>query len=268
MLAEQRQRLIRAEIQRAGSVSVSALAASLGVSDMTVRRDLVALAERGEVAKVHGGAVAAPGGPHPNSSVEPGYAAKSHRQLAEKAAIADRAAELVRPGAAIGLGGGTTAATLAGRLTGVPNLTVVTNSLPAADILHAGGRADQTVVLTGGLRSASDALVGPVATAALRTLHLDLVFLGVHGFSVGAGFTTPNLLEAETNQALIAAGGELVVIADHTKSETVGMCSIAPLAAADILITDDHLPTHSYDALAAEIRTVIRVATAATKETS
>ena len=120
-------------------------------------------AERGLLAKVHGGATAA----GPGSTDEPGFAAKSVRQRAEKAAIAARAAELVRPGAAIALSAGTTTAELARRLVDVPELTVVTNSIPVADVFYRGGRPDQTVVLTGGVRTPSDALVGPLAVAAI-----------------------------------------------------------------------------------------------------
>ena len=80
---------------------------------------------------------------------------------------------------------------------------MVTNSLPVAELLHAARRADLTVVLTGGVRTPSDALVGPVAVTALRTLHVDWLFLGVHGIDERAGLTTPNLVEAETDRALV-----------------------------------------------------------------
>ena len=89
-------------------------------------------------------------------------------------------------------------------------------------------------MLTGGTRTPSDALVGPVAVAAIGTLHLDLLFLGVHGMSERAGYTTPNLMEAEINRALVDAAERLVVLADHTKWGTVGISSIVPLGRADI----------------------------------
>ncbi|MEU2611606.1 DeoR/GlpR family DNA-binding transcription regulator [Micromonospora sp. NPDC007271] len=237
MLARQRQAAILERVRAAGGARVTELAGEFGVSDMTIRRDLEALHERGLLAKVHGGATLA----GPGSTDEPGFRAKSVRQSAEKAAIAGHAARLVRPGAAIALSAGTTTAELARRLVEVPGLTVVTNSLPVAEILHVGGRPDQTVVLTGGVRTPSDALVGPLAVAALGTLHLDLLFLGVHGISERAGFTTPNLMEADTNRALVAAADRLVVLADHTKWGTVGISSIVGLDAADVLVTDDRL---------------------------
>ena len=103
---------------------------------------------------------------------------------------------------------------------------MVTNSIPVADVFYRAGRPDQTVVLTGGTRTPSDALVGPVAVAAIGTLHLDMLFLGVHGMSERAGYTTPNLMEADVNRALVEAAERLVVLADHTKWGTVGISSI------------------------------------------
>jgi DeoR/GlpR family transcriptional regulator of sugar metabolism len=249
MLAQQRQAAILDRVRAAGGVRVSALASEYGVSDMTIRRDLEALADRGLLAKVHGGATTVtPGATH-----EPGFAANSVRQRVEKAAIAVRAAALVSPGDAIALSAGTTTAGLAGRLVDVPALTVVTNSIPVADVFYRSGRPDQTVVLTGGTRTPSDALVGPLAVAAIGALHLDLLFLGVHGMSERAGYSTPNLMEADVNRALVEAAERLVVLADHTKWGTVGISSIVPLAAADVLITDTGLDEAARAILAEQV---------------
>jgi DeoR/GlpR family transcriptional regulator of sugar metabolism len=237
VLAPQRQAAIVARVHSDGGVRVADLVADFGVSDMTIRRDLEALAERGLLAKVHGGATLA----LPGSTNEPGFAAKAVQQRAEKTAIAARAAVLVQPGAAIALSAGTTTAELARRLVDVPGLTVLTNSVPVADIFYRAERSDVTVVLTGGQRTPSDALVGPIAAAAIRTLHPDLLFLGVHGISERAGLTTPNLMEAEIDRAMVDAAGTVVVLADHTKWNTIGIASIASLDQVDELITDSGL---------------------------
>jgi DeoR/GlpR family transcriptional regulator of sugar metabolism len=237
MLAQQRQQAILDLVHEHGGVRVADLVREFGVSDMTVRRDLEVLAERGLIDKVHGGATRVGAG----STEEPGFAVKSVRQQREKEAIAARAAQFVRPGTAVALSAGTTTWTLAHRLIDVPELTVVTNSIRIADVLHRSGRPDQTVVLTGGIRTPSDALVGPVAVSAVRTLNVDLLFLGVHGISTHAGFTTPNLMEAETDRALVDAARRLIVLADHTKWGTIGISTIAQLGDADVLITDSDL---------------------------
>ncbi|PTT66363.1 DeoR family transcriptional regulator, partial [Arthrobacter sp. HMWF013] len=84
-------------------------------------------------------------------------------------------------------------------------------------------------------------LVGPIATAALKQLHLDVLFLGVHGMDSEAGFTTPNLLEAETDRAFVAAARKTVVLADHSKWGTLGISTIAALDEADEVISDSGL---------------------------
>jgi DeoR/GlpR family transcriptional regulator of sugar metabolism len=249
VLAQQRQQAILDLVHQHGGVRVSELVRLFNVSDMTIRRDLEALAERGLVDKVHGGATGMSAG----STEEPGFAAKSVRQQAEKEAIARKAAELVQPGTAVALSAGTTTWALARVLTEVPGLTVVTNSLPVAEVLHRSGRDDQTVVLTGGVRTPSDALVGPVAVSAIRSLNVDLLLMGVHGFTTHAGFTTPNLLEAETDRALVGAARRLVVLADHTKWGVIGISTIARLRDADILVTDTGLDPGARAELAAEV---------------
>jgi DeoR/GlpR family transcriptional regulator of sugar metabolism len=250
MLAQQRQQAIHDMVQRLGGVRVGDLVREFGVSDMTIRRDLEALAERGLVSKVHGGATTLD---QQHSTDEPGFAAKLVRQQVEKEAIAAQAATLVAPGTAIALSAGTTTCMLAGLLLDVPGLTVVTNSVPVADVFYKARRPDQTVVLTGGIRTPSDALVGPFAVSAIRSLNVDMLFLGVHGMSTHAGFTTPNLMEAETDRALVAAARRLVVVADHTKWELVGISTIAQLHDAQILITDAGLSTPARDQLAMEV---------------
>jgi DeoR/GlpR family transcriptional regulator of sugar metabolism len=133
----------------------------------------------------------------------------------------------------------------------------VTNSIGVADVLQYAARTDQTVILTGGVRTRSEALVGPFAVAALRTLHVDLVFVGVHGMDPHSGFTCPNLLEAETDRALIDAGRRLVVVADHTKWGVIGISSIARLDQADIVITDDGIASEARERLEGATRRLI-----------
>ena len=244
MLAAQRRERIAELIRRTGAVRVSELTQSLGVSDMTIRRDLEVLARHGLIQKVHGGATAA------SSTDEPGFEVKSLRENREKLAIARAAAALVDPGMAVGLSAGTTTWALAHELRDVPGLTVVTNSMEVADVFHDSSRDDQTVVLTGGVRTRSGALVGPVAVQSLRGLNLDMVFMGVHGVDASAGFSTPNLMEADTNRALATAGRRLVVVADSTKWGCVGVATFAQLNEADILVTDHKLSGPAREMLA------------------
>ncbi len=244
MLAAQRRQRILEEIRRVGAVRVSDLTVLLGVSDMTVRRDLELLGREGMLEKVHGGATSLQQG----SSEEPGFEAKSMRDLAQKHAIADAAARLVSPGQTVGLGAGTTTWVLARKLLDIEDLTVATNSIKVADVL----RERHTVILIGGVRTPSDALVGPIADLVLRSLHFDIAFLGCHGMAQ-VGLTTPNLGEAETNRAFVAAASSLVVVADASKWGTVGLMTFASLSDLDVLITDDALPSGARQLLEAEV---------------
>jgi DeoR/GlpR family transcriptional regulator of sugar metabolism len=157
----------------------------------------------------------------------------------------------------VGISAGTTTAALAWELIDLPELTVVTNSIPVADVFYHHGRPDQTVVLTGGTRTPSDALVGPVAQEAAARINLDMLFLGVHGMSTRSGFTTPNLSEADTNRALVAAARRLVVLADHTKWDLIGIATIAALTEAHVLVTDSQLATDARDELTAQVGDLI-----------
>ncbi|MFD3512876.1 DeoR/GlpR family DNA-binding transcription regulator [Streptomyces sp. NPDC058657] len=244
LLAEQRRALILDEVRRRGGVRVNELTRRLNVSDMTVRRDLDALARQGVVEKVHGGAVPV----SEASTHEPGFEAKSALELSAKEDIARAAAAMAVPGSAVALSGGTTTYALARHLLEVPDLTVVTNSVRVADVFHTArqaagdGAGAATVVLTGGVRTPSDSLVGPVADRAIGSLHFDVLFLGVHGISVEAGLSTPNLAEAETNRRLVGSARRVVVVADHTKWGTVGLSSFAALDQVDTFVTDRGMP--------------------------
>jgi DeoR/GlpR family transcriptional regulator of sugar metabolism len=140
---------------------------------------------------------------------------------------------------------------------------VVTNSVRVADVFHAAQRTSgprqgaATVVLTGGVRTPSDSLVGPVADQAIAALHFDLLFLGVHGISVEAGLSTPNLAEAETNRRLVQSARRVVVVADHTKWGKVGLSSFASLERIDTLVTDAGLPDEARGVVAEHLRRLV-----------
>jgi DeoR/GlpR family transcriptional regulator of sugar metabolism len=253
MLARHRQSLILQSVRNDGSARVSDLTQQLGVSDMTIRRDLEVLAKDGLVEKVHGGAVL-PG----SHAHEPGFEDKLVLERPEKNTIARTAAALVRPNTAVAIAAGTTTFALAQCLVDVPGLTIVTNSLRVAALFGAPrGPEGSTVVLTGGMRTASDALVGPVADLTIGSLHFDTLFLGCTGLDPEVGLSTPNLAEAETNRALINRARRVVVLADHTKYGVVSLASFAPVDQVNVLVTDTSLPAEARAALAGRIGEIV-----------
>lgn len=261
MLASQRRAAILAIVEETGAARVSDLVEQLGVSDMTVRRDIEKLDNEGLLERVHGGALAI----LPRATDEPGFRAKSSMMTAEKSAIAAAAARMVRPGATIGISAGTTTYELARAVRHVPQLTVVTNSVPVAQLLHESQQAGHVVVLTGGVRTPSDALVGPVAVAALQGLHVDRLFLGAHGIDRTAGLTTPNLVEAETNRALVRASRSVCVLADHTKVGIVGLSTFMSLGEVDTLITDSGISARHRSVLEEEVEQLVLAEVATTR---
>jgi DeoR/GlpR family transcriptional regulator of sugar metabolism len=251
MLARHRQSLILQAVRSDGSARVSDLTQQLGVSDMTIRRDLEVLARDGLVEKVHGGAVL-PGSP---SAHEVGFEDKLVFERPEKTSIARAAAGLVKPGTAIALSAGTTTFGLAQCLLDVPGLTIVTNSLRVASLFS--GKDGISVVVTGGVRTPAEALVGPVADLTIRSLHFDTVFLSCNGIDPEAGLTTPNLVEAETNRTFIKVARRVVVLADHTKWGVVSLASFANLDEVDVLVTDDTLSSEARAVATEKIREIL-----------
>jgi DeoR/GlpR family transcriptional regulator of sugar metabolism len=254
MLARHRQSLILQSVRNDGSARVSDLTQQLGVSDMTIRRDLEVLAKDGLVEKVHGGAVL----PGSHGGHEPGFEDKLVLERPEKTSIARTAASLVRPGTAIAIAAGTTTFALAQCLLDVPGLTIVTNSLRVANLFGGNRTPDvASVVLTGGMRTASDALVGPVADLTIASLHFDTLFLGCTGLDPEVGLSTPNLAEAETNRALIKVARRVVVLADHTKWGVVSLASFAPVEKINVLVTDVLLPSDAHAALDGRVGEIV-----------
>jgi DeoR/GlpR family transcriptional regulator of sugar metabolism len=205
------------------------MAELLGTTEITVRRDLRAMAKDGELVRAHGGAVLPASTGH-----EPSYSEKARQAGAEKAAIARLAVEMVRPGDSILLGPGTTTLALARLLVDFPELTVVTNSLLVAQALMGATRVE--VILTGGtLRRSIHALVGPAAEESVRALRASQAFISGNGFTAERGLSTPSPLVAATDRAFAK---QVVVLADHTKIGQDTMCQTVAAERVNVLITD------------------------------
>jgi DeoR/GlpR family transcriptional regulator of sugar metabolism len=254
VLATQRQTLIMQEVTQRGAARISELADVLQVSEMTIRRDIDALVEQGLVDKVHGGATPASG---TSTATEPPFKAKNLREQLSKDAIGTLAAQLVSAGDSIALMGGSTVFAMARHLVNIPRLTVLTNSLPVSDFFHREGRVDQTVITAGGLRTPTDSFVGELALKVFNSLNIDIVFMGTHGMDPIGGFSSPNLLEAETNRAIRERAKSVVVLADHTKWGEVGFATFGAIEDADVLVTDDGLAKEHRDYLKARIDRVL-----------
>ncbi len=232
MLNEERRRAILEIINMEGRVVVKDLARRFSTSYVTIRSDLESLHNKGLVQRTHGGALPLRMG----ALLDPSLREKENLHPAEKQRIAEASAALVRESESVVLDSGTTATTVARALKRFRSLTVITNAVNIAAEL-AGTTIE--VILTGGtLRENSFSLVGPLAEDTLHRLSADIMFLGVDGFDVRYGLTTPNLLEAKVNRVMMEVARRTVVICDSSKFGRRSLSLIAPPSAIHHVITD------------------------------
>ncbi|HZQ21796.1 MAG TPA: transcriptional repressor AgaR [Terriglobales bacterium] len=232
MLNEERRRAILDILERDGRVLVVDLARHFRTSQVTVRKDLEILHAQGRVHRTHGGAL-----PAQESALEdPSLREKEKLHRKEKLKIAEAATRMVKEGQVVILDSGTTTTAIARALRAFVNLTVVTNAVNIAAEL-AGSTLE--VILTGGtLRKNSFSLVGPIAEETLHGLNGDILFLGVDGFDVHYGLSTPNLLEAKVNRAMMDVARVAVAVCDSSKFGRRSLSTIAPTSAVQSVITD------------------------------
>jgi DeoR family transcriptional regulator of aga operon len=230
-------------IQRDGRVLVSELSDALGISRITIRKDLDYLESKGLVQRTHGGALA----PQSSALLDPSLKEKEHHQLKEKQHIAAAAVKLVKEGQCVLLDSGSTTTAIARALREFSRLTVITNAVNIAAEL---ANTDFDVILTGGsLRKNSFSLVGPLAEDVLREMHADILFLGVDGFDTKVGLTTPNVLESRVNRAMVNASTRVVAVCDSTKFTRRSLALIVAPSALHTVITDDQISDEDIEAL-------------------
>ncbi len=236
MLSEERRRKILELLERDGRVVVKDLARRFSTSLITIRKDLEHLHGQGRIQRAHGGALPV----EATAQRDPALREKERLHRKEKHRIAEAAVRFVQPGQVIILDSGTTSAAIARVAKNIPNLTVITNGVNIASEL-AGTNVE--VILTGGtLRKNSFSLVGPLAEDSLRHVSADVLFLAVDGFDVDYGLTTPNLLEAKVNRAMMASAKTTIVVCDSSKFGRRSLSLIAPTSEVQHAITDDKIP--------------------------
>lgn len=232
MLNEERRRVIIETLTRDGRVLVADLAKQFHTSQVTIRKDLEILHAHGQIHRTHGGALPAREGMLEDPTLR--EKEKLHRK--EKLQIAAAAARMVKSGQVLILDSGTTTTAIARCLRDFQNLTIITNAVNIAVELSG---SDVDVILTGGsLRKNSFSLVGPIAEETLRRLNADVLFLGVDGFDVQFGLSTPNLLEAKVNRAMMEIAKRSVVVCDSSKFGQRSLSLIARASAVHGVITD------------------------------
>ena len=246
--------MILRQLHSSKVVKTSELSEAFSVSTMTIRNDLNALAEEGQLVRIHGGAIA-----RQWLTAEPSYEDKANVNRLEKEAIGRRAAGLVEEGMAVFIGNGTTTMQIIKHLPPDRRFRVFTNALNHALEVNRLPQAE-VFVLGGYLREVSLAMVGRLAHQALKGIFFDLAFLGTNGISLDHGLTIPSLEEAETAAEIITHSQRTIVVADHTKFGTVAHGKIADVSEIDAIITDAGLDSRLMDSLSnldVEVETVM-----------
>jgi DeoR/GlpR family transcriptional regulator of sugar metabolism len=228
--AQRRQAILRAV--RSGTAHVTALADEFGVSEMTVRRDLQALASDGKLERVHGGAV--------NVESERPFSEIAVERLEAKDRIGRAGAALVEDGQTVMIDIGTTTLQVARHLRG-RSLTVITTNLAAYEELLPEPGIE--LVLPGGsVRRNYLSLVGMIAEDSLRRLRADIAFLGTSGIDKDLAVWDTTMVEVPIKRAMIAASQRTVLLADAAKFGMDAMVRVCEASEIDAVITDERVP--------------------------
>lgn len=229
----ERQNYILDLLRRNQHITVAEICAKFAISEATARRDLENLAAQGKLQRVHGGAISLVQAP-PELPV----LLREKEQADEKRRIGRAAAALVQDGETTFLGSGTTVLEVARNLSQKKGLTVITNSLPVLNTL--AGLHEISVIATGGMLRVSElSFIGHITEQALDEINADRVILGIRAISLENGLTNDYLSETKTDRAILRAGREVIIVADHTKCGVVSTAFVAPLTSIHKLVTDD-----------------------------
>ena len=236
LYAEERRQSILELVDQTGRVTVAELGQRFGVSDVTIRSDLQALADRKFLLRTHGGAV-----PAATGAAEMAFALRRQRKVREKQRIGQAGAALVANGDAIYLDSSSTSLAIAHQLKDRQHLTVVTNSL--AIIQELMDAPHITVMVTGGiLQRETAAFVGPYSQTMLDRVNIKTGFFGAHGIALAPGLTDVSSEIAAAKRPMLDHCQQAIAVVDASKWGRIGVASFAAIAEMDIIITDDTAP--------------------------
>ena len=218
-------------IRDRGRVRVGELARQLDVTTETIRKDLKVLEERGVLTKKHGSAVVR------NAYYQLPFDVKLQEHTLEKQLIARKALEFIEDDAIVYMDPGSTCLQLAKLLRLKKNITVLTNSLPIADIICDSGL---DLIMTGGkLQKKGRALVGYYATNVIDTVRIDIAFMGCDGFMDMDGPMTFSMEHAEVNRHILAHSRKNILLCDSSKFTKTATYQFAKFSDYDVMITNE-----------------------------
>lgn len=242
MIPVERHQEILTLVAERGAISIAELTERLGVSHMTIRRDVQKLEQQGALLSVSGG-VQSP----ERLASEPSHRDKESMFSRQKAAIGQLAAQQIPPNSCIYLDAGTTTLALARHLAEREDLLVVTNDFVIANYLMESGRCN--IIHTGGTVCRENrSCVGEAAAAALRNLFIDLAFISASSWSM-RGLSTPSEDKVAVKKAIVEASRKRILLCDTSKYGKIATYLALPMQVFDTIITDDGLPAAAITAL-------------------
>ncbi len=238
-LTEERRLRVVQIIQGKKKTTIAELSREINVSEITIRRDLQDLSNRGMIHRVYGGATIAD-----PELIDLPVLKRIQKEKEQKESIGLAAASLIKDGESVFIGSGSTTAYVARNLVNRKRLTIVTNALNVG--MEFSDSLGITVVVIGGMMRPSElSLIGHIADQALHEVRVDKVIMGITAISVTAGLSNDYLPEVMTDREIFDMAPEVILVADHTKFEKVASGYVAPLNRITTLITD-HETSVSY----------------------
>lgn len=232
MIADERRRKIVTILKSEGTVSTKKLSSMLGVSQMTVRRDLEYLEGRSTIRRHFGGASKNDVDEQPITD----FSLRLESEVGEKKQIASRALALIHEGDVIFLDHGTSCAYLARELVRFGNIKVLTHSLPIVNALSK--TSIQVICIGGTLHRPNECFIGPLAEEILARFHAPKAFLSTQGIDSQQGLSNGDLFEANMKLLIADRADEVIVLADHTKFSTKGLYPNVPIEKINTVVTD------------------------------
>ncbi len=240
-MSSERRASILAIIEDAGEASLAELCTRFsGVSEITIRRDLIQLEQEGHILRTRGGAVSlkrlGSGIPHPGSGEENEYFLRAHQNQEEKIALAKKALSFVEKGRSIYFDAGSTIMALA-HLLPDEAMTIITNGTNVAQELVTKPKI--TVMMPGGTVNHNTLSVsGSTSISFIQNINIEYAFMSASAFSLDAGFSVSNIYEAELKRAVINRAKKVVMLLDSSKFDKSLLFTMADLADIDYLVCD------------------------------
>jgi DeoR/GlpR family transcriptional regulator of sugar metabolism len=236
LMTPARQEQIVDLVNHEGSMTVTELSERFGVSETTIRRDLVALAAKHLICRAHGGAMRL----GTVATTESPIVQRQSERADEKARIGEATARLIRDGETLLLAGGSTALAVAQHLDRHNNLTIITESLLAVRELMRQGR-HRLMILGGTIDPDEQAVRGTLARQMLEQLRVDKVIIGARAVSVTRGISAETPEEAEFLREFLKCSDHVILVTDSSKFHLSALALLAPLSVVNTLVTDSHL---------------------------